>query len=94
MKIRLTRRPHCAWTGARGWVTDFIAAQSHGTAWAGSQGYLCGPPPMIDAGIDKLVELGVPLQHIHYDKFTDGAAPPVRPADAGHGAPTPSTTTA
>ncbi len=27
----------------------------------------------IDAGIERLVSLGVPLQHIHYDKFTDGA---------------------
>jgi hypothetical protein len=29
---------------------------------------------MIDAGIEKLVELGMPLRSIFYDKFTDGAA--------------------
>lgn len=72
--------PDSDWTGARGWVTDFIAAQAHGTAWSGSEGYLCGPPPMIDAGIAKLVDLGVPLQQIHHDKFTDGAAQPARSA--------------
>ena len=63
------------WTGARGWVTDFISRAGTSTAWADAEGYLCGPPPMIDAGIGKLVDLGVPLQHIHYDKFIDGAVP-------------------
>ncbi len=65
-----------AWTGSRGMVTDFIALPGSGhtaQAWQDAEGYLCGPPPMIDAGIEKLVSLGVPLQHIHYDKFTDGA---------------------
>jgi hypothetical protein len=28
---------------------------------------------MIDAGIEQLVQLGVPLDNIFYDKFTDGA---------------------
>ena len=68
--------PGSDWAGARGWVTDFIATPAHGAAWSGSEGYLCGPPPMIDAGIARLMELGVHLQHIHYDKFTDGVAQP------------------
>jgi len=62
-----------AWTGARGMVTDFLALPDEAATWAEVEGYLCGPPPMIDAGIERLVSLGVPLQHIHYDKFTDGA---------------------
>lgn len=61
------------WAGARGLVTDFIARPSAQREWASVEGYLCGPPPMIDAGIDKLVQLGVPLDSIFYDKFTDGA---------------------
>jgi p-cymene monooxygenase electron transfer component len=64
------------WNGARGWVTDFISRPGTSTAWADAEGYLCGPPPMIDSGIARLLDLGVPLQHIHYDKFTDGEAPP------------------
>jgi NAD(P)H-flavin reductase/ferredoxin len=60
------------WTGARGMVADFIALPGLGHAWPDAEGYLCGPPPMIDAGIEKLVSLGVPLQRIYYDKFTDG----------------------
>ena len=31
--------------------------------------YLCGPPPMIDAVIDALYDLGVEDDMIYYDKF-------------------------
>lgn len=37
------------------------------------QAYMCGPPGMIDAGVAVLVEHGVPLDSIHYDKFTDAS---------------------
>ncbi len=41
---------------------------------AGSlQGYLCGPPPMIDAGVAELTKAGVAIDDIHYDKFTDAS---------------------
>ncbi|MDT0636389.1 hypothetical protein RM532_15695 [Salinisphaera sp. W335] len=58
------------WDGARGMVTEHLPAAG-GIDLTGAQGYMCGPPPMIDAGIHALVELGVPLAEIHYDKFTD-----------------------
>lgn len=35
--------------------------------------YLCGPPPMVDAGIDLAQSKGVGDDHIHYDKFTTAA---------------------
>ncbi len=57
-----------SWTGARGLVTEQIGPSSR----KGAEGYLCGPPPMIDAAIERLVEHGVPLEKIFYDKFTDG----------------------
>jgi p-cymene monooxygenase electron transfer component len=40
---------------------------------SGLQAYLCGPPPMIDAGVAALAGAGVPLGEIHYDKFTDAS---------------------
>lgn len=40
---------------------------------AGLQAYLCGPPPMIDAGVAALAAEGVGLGDIHYDKFTDAS---------------------
>ena len=42
----------------------------------GLQGYLCGPPGMIDAGVAALVTAGVGLGEIHYDKFTDASNRP------------------
>jgi p-cymene methyl-monooxygenase electron transfer component len=74
--------PDSNWKGARGWVTDHVAATAADTAWAAAEGYMCGPPPMIDAGISKLTELGMPLERIHFDKFTDGPpdGAPVAPA--------------
>jgi p-cymene monooxygenase electron transfer component len=71
------------WTGARGMVTDFIALPGEGDNLADAQGYLCGPPPMIDAGIEKLVAMGVPVSQIHADKFVDGVAPVAAPAARG-----------
>jgi p-cymene methyl-monooxygenase electron transfer component len=41
---------------------------------SGAQAYLCGPPPMIDAGIYVLTEAGIALGDIHYDKFTDASS--------------------
>jgi p-cymene monooxygenase electron transfer component len=38
-----------------------------------TQAYLCGPPAMIDAAMAELVRLGVPLDAIFYDKFTDAS---------------------
>ena len=31
---------------------------------------MCGPPPMVEAAIALLDDLGVPEKHIYYDKFT------------------------
>jgi p-cymene monooxygenase electron transfer component len=55
-----------------GLVTEFIpfALQKLG---ADAQGYLCGPPGMIDAGINVLVAQGMALDDIYYDKFTDSS---------------------
>ena len=41
---------------------------------SGLQGYLCGPPPMIDAGVAAMTAHGVALGDIHYDKFTDASS--------------------
>jgi p-cymene methyl-monooxygenase electron transfer component len=41
---------------------------------SGAQGYLCGPPPMVDAGITALADSGISLDDIHYDRFTDAGS--------------------
>lgn len=60
-----------AWTGARGLVTQFITDALPNTDWTNAEGYMCGPPGMIDAGIASMTEVGMRLEAIYYDKFTD-----------------------
>jgi p-cymene methyl-monooxygenase electron transfer component len=55
-----------------GLVTAFIP-EALARLGSGAQGYLCGPPPMIDAGIHVLSEAGIGLEDVHYDKFTDAS---------------------
>lgn len=55
-----------------GFVTDHVAAALERLG-PGAQGYLCGPPPMIDAGIEALARHGVGLDRVFYDKFTDAS---------------------
>jgi len=62
------------WQGLRGLVTEHIPAQD--LDWSKAQGYLCGPPPMIDAGIEALKKLGVGDKDIHFDKFLDASSIP------------------
>jgi p-cymene monooxygenase electron transfer component len=67
--------PDSDWQGARGMVTEHIASAAGDIDWAVAEAYMCGPPPMIDAAITKLVDCGMPLDAIFFDKFTDGRDP-------------------
>lgn len=55
------------WRGRHGWVTDAIPAGIR----PGTQGYLCGPPPMIDAAIAVMTANGLPREQIFFDRFSD-----------------------
>ena len=56
------------WDGEVGLITDVVAR--HEADLSGADGYICGPPPMVDAAIAALMRLGTPEQRIYYDKFT------------------------
>jgi len=61
-----------AWSGARGLVTEQIASVTGiGTFGPDDQGYLCGPPAMVDAAIDVLCTMGMSKKAIFFDKFLD-----------------------
>jgi len=60
-----------SWKGARGLVTHFITDALPGLDLSDAEGYMCGPPGMIDAGIASMTEIGMKLDAIYYDKFTD-----------------------
>jgi p-cymene methyl-monooxygenase electron transfer component len=55
-----------------GFVTGYID-EALAKLGSGVQAYMCGPPPMIDAGIHALTERAIALDDIHYDKFTDAS---------------------
>jgi propane monooxygenase reductase component len=57
-----------AWDGEVGLITDVVAR--HESNLKGADGYVCGPPPMVDAAIATLTRLGVADGRIYYDNFT------------------------
>jgi propane monooxygenase reductase subunit len=56
------------WDGEVGLVTDVV--RRHEKDLRRAHAYLCGPPPMVEAAMPLLAELGVGEKHIYYDKFT------------------------
>jgi propane monooxygenase reductase subunit len=57
-----------AWDGEVGLITDVV--KRHEQNLSRAHAYLCGPPPMVEAAMPLLAQLGVPDKHIYYDKFT------------------------
>jgi p-cymene monooxygenase electron transfer component len=63
-----------AWSGARGLVTDVIASVTGIESFrAGDQGYVCGPPAMVDAAVASLSRMGMAKAQIFFDKFLDAS---------------------
>ena len=56
------------WDGEVGLVTDVV--KRHEQDLSGSDSYVCGPPPMVEAAMATLEGLGAPTKNIYYDKFT------------------------
>jgi len=57
-----------SWTGETGLITEVVRRRE--ASLAGMNAYVCGPPPMVEAAITTLTELGVADMDIFYDKFT------------------------
>jgi propane monooxygenase reductase subunit len=70
------------WDGETGLITDVVRRLEPDLK--GADAYVCGPPPMVEAAIPLLEQLGVVTKHIYYDKFTttgDAGDPNVLEAD-------------
>lgn len=61
------------WAGEVGLITDVLRRREPDLR--GRDAYLCGPPPMVEAAIPLLEELGVRQPDIFYDKFTTTGDP-------------------
>jgi len=57
-----------AWDGEVGLITDVVRRRERDLT--GADAYVCGPPPMVEAALELLPELGVAEKRIFYDKFT------------------------
>jgi len=67
------------WSGARGLVTDYLKENFIDPGKLDTsrcQGYLCGPPPMVDAAVDVLSAAGIAKDEIFFDKFLDASSMP------------------
>lgn len=60
--------PGDPWDGETGFVTDVV--RTHESDLKRADAYVCGPPPMVEAALTVLSDLGAPEQRIFYDKFT------------------------
>jgi len=56
------------WDGETGLITDVV--KRHASDLTGAHAYVCGPPPMVEAALPLLSQLGVEEKRIYYDKFT------------------------
>jgi len=61
------------WDGEVGLITDVVRRLE--TDIGAADAYVCGPPPMVEAALELLPELGVPDKRIFYDKFTTTGDP-------------------
>ncbi len=55
------------WEGETGFITDVV--EKYESSLENAEGYLCGPPPMLDAAMNVLIEKGMPEEQILLDKF-------------------------
>lgn len=56
------------WDGPTGMITDVVDSREGDLS--GTDAYICGPPPMVEAAIDLLIRHGADEDRIYYDKFT------------------------
>ena len=47
----------------------------HAENLSGAHAYVCGPPPMVEAAVPLLTQLGVEEKRVYYDKFTTTGEP-------------------
>jgi propane monooxygenase reductase component len=61
------------WDGEVGLITEVV--KRHESDLKGTHAYICGPPPMVEAAVPLLTQLGVPEERVYFDKFTTTGDP-------------------
>ena len=67
--VHVLERPPAEWEGETGYVTVDVLARHLPSGYRRFQFFICGPDPMMDAAEAALVELGVPAERVHTERF-------------------------
>ncbi|HEX2687556.1 MAG TPA: 2Fe-2S iron-sulfur cluster binding domain-containing protein [Kofleriaceae bacterium] len=59
--------PGVTWDGETGLIAEVVGRVF--PSLRGTEGYLCGPPTMVDAALETLVAAGCKERHIYFDRF-------------------------
>jgi predicted ferric reductase len=67
--VHILERPPAGWIGETGYVTAEMLSRHVPRGYRRFQFFICGPGPMMDAAEMALVELGVPAERVHTERF-------------------------
>jgi predicted ferric reductase len=67
--VHVLERPPATWAGEVGYVTAELLSRRLPSGYRRFQFFICGPDPMMDAVENALVELGVPGERVHTERF-------------------------
>jgi predicted ferric reductase len=67
--VHVLERPPEGWSGETGWVNAGMLSRHLPRGYRRFQFFICGPGPMMDAAEHALVELGVPAERVHTERF-------------------------
>jgi predicted ferric reductase len=67
--VHVLERPHESWAGETGYVTADVLARHLPNGYQRFQYFICGPDPMMDAVESALLELDVPAERVHTERF-------------------------
>jgi ferredoxin-NADP reductase len=67
--VHVLQRPPGNWTGETGYVTPELLVRHLPRGYRRFQFFICGPVPMMDAAETAPVELGVPAERVHTERF-------------------------
>jgi len=67
--VHVLEQPPADWDGETGYVTADVLARHLPSGYRRFQFFICGPDPMMDAAEAALVELGVPAERVHTERF-------------------------
>lgn len=67
--VHVLERPPPGWQGEAGYVTAEVLARHLPDGYRRFQFFICGPDPMMDAAETALVQLDVPAERVHTERF-------------------------